>query len=313
MKKMNGKSENLISQIDRLFKMNNMKSIQTRYRYKAACYRLCAWLGKNTNIKKFKNIKTKHIYMYVEFMQGKKFAPKTITLELSSIRFFYLLSNGKEILPTNDKLKLEKIVTHGAKRGWSNEEINAAIALAKEMGRIDVVKAILLSSTFGCRLEEAVVLTNYRVKEAICSGSLYLENTKGKNPREVPVKSENRETLKYILANAKSNDRIFIGIGDQTHKVKKSIQNWIVNHRKCFQETDRLNRNTARIILQENPKAAPKTDLTMHGNRHTYAQMSFKDLLQTNTLKDAKREISERLGHHRTEVTNIYLGKHLER
>jgi len=308
---MNGKSENLKSQIDKLFKQNNMKSIKTRYRYQEACYRFCVWIGENTNIKKFENIKTKHIYMYVAYMQGKPkpYAPGTIKSELSGIRFFYTLTTGKEILPTNSKLKLEKRVTRGARRGWSTKEIDSAIVLAKEMGRIDVVKAIQLSSTFGCRLEEAVVLTTYQVKKAICSGSLYLENTKGKNPREVPVKNENRETLKYILANAKSNDRIFIGIGDQTHKVKKSIQNWIVNHRENFQETDRIDRNTARLILQENAKASPKTDLTIHGNRHNYAQMSFEDILQTNTPNAAKRETSERLGHHRTEVTNIYLGK----
>ena len=176
------------------------------------------------------------------------------------------------------------------------------------MGRMDVVKAILLCYKFGCRLEEAVVLTTYQIKEAICSGFLYLENTKGKNPREVPVKQQDRDTLKYILANAKSEERIFIGISDQTHKVKKSIQNWIVNHRRVFQNSDRINRNTAREILQEDPKASPKTDLTMHGNRHTYAQMDFLDALEKNTVPNAKRKTSEDMGHHRTEVTNIYLG-----
>lgn len=304
---MEGKSKNLIEQIDRLFKLNNMKSIKTRYRYKEACYRFCIWLGENTKIKKFKNIKTKHIFMYVEYMRNKDYAPGTIKLELSAIRFFYTLSQGKSILPSNEKLNLEKRITRGARRSWTQEEIDKAIAVAKDMGRIDVVKAILLSSKFGCRLEEAVVLTNYQIKEAICSGFLYLMNTKGKNPREIEVKVEDREILKYILANAKSKERIFIGIGDKTHKVKRSIQHWITNHRKEFQNVDRIDRNLARKMLEKDKNSAPKVNLTMHGNRHTYAQMSFIEALEDNTANDAKREVSELLGHHRSEVTNIYL------
>jgi len=304
---MEGKSKNLVEQIDRLFKLNNMKSIKTRYRYKEACYRFCIWLGENTKIKKFKNIKSKHIFMYVEYMRNKDYAPGTIKLELSAIRFFYTLSQGKNILPSNEKLNLEKRITRGARRSWTQDEIDTAIAVAKDMGRMDVVKAILLSSKFGCRLEEAVVLTNYQIKEAICSGFLYLENTKGKNPREIEVKAEDREVLKYILANAKSKERIFIGIGDKTHKIKRSIQNWITNHRKEFQSVDRIDRNLARKMLEKDKNSVPKVNLTMHGNRHTYAQMSFIEALEDNTANYAKKEVSERLGHHRREVTNIYL------
>ena len=307
---MNGKSENLINQIDKLFKMNNMKSIKTRYRYKDACYRFCSWLGENTNIKKFANIKVKHIYTYVEHMKEKHYAPGTIKLELSGIRFFYALTDGKEILPTNQKLNLENRITRGAKRAWTEEEKEKAIELAKRMGRIDVVKAIMLCNSFGCRLEEAVVLTTYQVKNSICSDFLYLENTKGKHPREVPVKPENIEVLKYVLANAASTDRIFLSTGFKTHKVKKSIQNWIVNHRKEFQDADRIERDAAREMLQEDKKAAPRVNLTMHGNRHTYAQVTFKEALsEGKTKKEAEKETSEDMGHKRREVTHVYLEK----
>ena len=307
---MNGKSENLKNQINKLFRLNNMKSIKTRYRYRDACYRFCEWLGENTNIKKFANIKVKHIYKYVACMKDKNYAPGTIKLELSSIRFFYALTDGKEILPTNQKLQLQNRITRGAKRAWTEEEKEKAIALAKEMGRIDVVKAIMLCNSFGCRLEEAIVLTTHQVKEAITSDFLYLENTKGKHPREVPVTSENVEVLKYALSNAASMDRIFLSTGCKTHKVKKSIQNWIVNHRKKFQDPDRIERDAAREMLQENKKAAPRVNLTMHGNRHTYAQMTFKDALsEGKTKKEAEKETSGDMGHKRREVTHVYLEK----
>ena len=305
---MNGKSENLKNQINKLFRLNNMKSIKTRYRYKDACYRFCSWLGENTNIKKFKNIKVKHIYTYVACMKEKHYAPGTIKLELSGIRFFYSLTDGKELLPTNQKLTLENRITRGAKRAWTEEEKEKAIALAKNMNRLDVVKAILLCNGFSCRLEEAVVLTTYQVKNAICSDFLYLQNTKGKHPREVPVNSQNVAVLKYVLANAASTDRIFLSTGCKTHKVKKSIQNWIVNHRREFQDADRIDRDTARKMLQENKKAAPRVNLTMHGNRHTYAQMTFKEALSEGKTKgEAEKETSENMGHKRREVTHVYL------
>ncbi|MTK10769.1 MAG: hypothetical protein F8N39_01210 [Clostridiaceae bacterium] len=117
---MNGKYENLEAQIDKLFRENNRKSIKTRYRYKDAAYRFCEWLSENTNIKKFSNIKAKHIYMYVDFMK-KKYAPGTIKMELSGIRFFYSLTDSKERLPSNEKLNLERRTFGGVERSWSGE------------------------------------------------------------------------------------------------------------------------------------------------------------------------------------------------
>ena len=59
--------------------------------------------------------------------------------------------------------------------------------------------------------------------------------------------------------------------------VKKSIQNWIVNHRKRFQEDNRSNRDAARTRLKKDRHATPKVNLTFHGNRHTFAQVTFQE------------------------------------
>lgn len=304
---MNGKYENLKKQIDKLFRENNMKSIKTRYRYKDACYRFCQWLSETTNIKKFSNIKAKHIYMYVEFMK-EKYAAGTIKMELSAIRFFHGLTGSKERLPENEKLNLEKRVFGGVERSWNEEELRNAIDLAEKMNRIDVVMALKLCFNFGTRLEEAIVLTTWQIKKAIENKFLFLDNTKGKNPREVPVDEIKLEILYYVLKNARSKERIFIGVGDKTHKVKRSIQDWIRNHRKEFQDNDRINNAVARELVKADE--TPKANLTVHGARHSYAQQSFLDFIEDGEDKNtAKKATSERLGHHRTSVTNIYLGK----
>ncbi|WML35642.1 tyrosine-type recombinase/integrase [Clostridium sp. OS1-26] len=304
---MNGKYENLEAQIDKLFRENNRKSIKTRYRYKDATCRFCQWLSETTNIKKFSNIKSKHIYMYVDFMKTK-YAPGTIKMELSGIRFFYSLTGSKERLPENEKLNLEQRTFGGVKRSWSEEEIEKAIALAEKMNRIDVVMALKLCFNFGTRLEEAVTLTVWQIKKAIEKGYLYLENTKGNNPREVLVEEIKLVVLYYVLKNAKSKERIFIGIGDKTHKVKKSIQDWIRNHRKEFQDIDRINNTAVRELVKTGE--TPKANVTIHGTRHSYAQQSFLDFTESGEDKTtAKKATSERLGHHRISVTNIYLNK----
>ncbi len=303
---MKGKYENLKKQIDKLFRENNRKSIKTRYRYKDAAYRFGEWLSETTNIKKFSNIKAKHIYMYVDYMKGK-YAAGTIKMELSGIRFFHALTNSKERLPENSRLNLEKRIFGGVRRSWSKEEFEKAIALAERMNRIDVAMALKLGFNFGTRLEEAVVLTTWQLKKAIETGYLCLDNTKGKNPREVPVENK-LDTLHYALKNARSKERIFIGIGDKTHKIKKSIQDWIRNHRNEFQDNDRINNAEAKDAVKAGE--TPKANITIHGTRHSYAQQSFLDFVEAGDDKTtSKKATSERLGHHRISVTNIYLGK----
>lgn len=303
---MNGKYKNLTNQIDKLFKGNNRKSIKTKYRYRDAAYRLCKWLSSATNLKKFSNIKAKHIYMYVAYMKDIGYAPGTIMSELSGIRFFHNMTNSKEKLPENSKLNLEKRIFGKVKRAWSNSEFDKAITLAKSMNRIDVVKALKLGNVFGTRLEEAVTLTTHQVEDALLIGGLYLENTKGKNSREVPLKKDSEDVLNYLLEHKKSKERIFIGVKDKTHKVKKSIQDWIRNHRKEFQDDNRVSNTEARKEVKHGD--IPSANLTMHGTRHAFAQENFFSLIDAGADKDtAMINTSEKLGHHRKSVTNIYL------
>jgi site-specific recombinase XerD len=303
---MNGKYKNLTNQIDKLFKGNNQKSIKTKYRYRDAAYRFCKWLSSVTNLKKFSNVKAKHIYMYVDHMKGIGYAPGTIMSELSGIRFFYDMTNSKEKLPENSKLNLEKRIFGRVKRAWSDNELEKAITLAESMNRFDVAKILKLGYAFGTRLEEGIVLTTKQVEDALKTGALYLENTKGKNPREVPLKKDSIVVLNYLLEHKESKERIFIGMSDKTHKVKKSIQDWIRNHRNEFQDDLRVTNAEARKEVKHGD--IPSANLTMHGTRHAYAQENYFSLIDAGADKNAAMlNTSEKLGHHRKSVTNIYL------
>lgn len=63
----------------------------------------------------------------------------------------------------------------------------------------------------------------------------------------------------------------------------------------------------------EEGKKPKKDTLTWHGLRYYYAQERYRRLIEANK-KQPKRKTSESLGHHRPDITNLYLseipGKH---
>ena len=104
--------DNLTEQIDRIWRGLNQKGYATRSKYYDCTIRFCRYYYEQWRGQKFANISGKHIRGYVEYMQNvKHYAPKTITAELSGIRFYYNAAGGRNNLPTNDTLGLEKNIT----------------------------------------------------------------------------------------------------------------------------------------------------------------------------------------------------------
>ena len=58
--------------------------------------------------------------------------------------------------------------------------------------------------------------------------------------------------------------------------------------------------------LYEDGKKKRTETISWHSLRHTYAQRTYAEALQERPKK-ARKIVSENLGHHRTEVTRIYL------
>ena len=73
---------------------------------------------------------------------------------------------------------------------------------------------------------------------------------------------------------------------DKTHLAMKRLQCFIAYHRKEFTEER----------------------ITFHGLRHTYAHEKYNEFINNGkNEKEARRMVSELLGHHRDDVTRIYL------
>ena len=89
-----------------------------------------------------------------------------------------------------------------------------------------------------------------------------------------------------MLKITPTGQKLFVKPEDKTHLAMKRLQCFIAYHRKEF--TD--NR------------------ITFHGLRHTYAHEQYEKFIQKGfSAYVARKKVSILLGHHRDDVTRIYL------
>ena len=170
------------------------------------------------------------------------------------------------------------------------------------MGRFDVRDAIELGEKLGLRIIEACQFKVGDVKSALGWGGLEIKG-KGGQVRFIPIETEeHKELLKRLYREAKAKglmDGDFVlskTVKYGPRMEKKSIENWIYNHRKDFTDADR--QQTVK------PGKKPRVkNIVFHGLRHSYTQERDKHL-QDDPRR--RQKLSEGLGHHRLSVTNIY-------
>lgn len=127
--------ENLVVQINKIFNNTREGGYKTRARYQESCGRFAVFLAQEFKLQKFSNIQGKHITAYVKHMQAEGKSPATIKTDLSGIRYAYNKSGGRNRLPDNDRLGLEKRSYGTIDKAWTKEEIKMAKDWAKASGR----------------------------------------------------------------------------------------------------------------------------------------------------------------------------------
>lgn len=148
-------------------------------------------------------------------------------------------------MPQNKELKLTKREPQKYNRGWLLTEYQKAREIAELMGRFDVRDGLDLGWHLGLRIIEACQLKVKDVKTALGWGGPDIKG-KGGQVRFVKIETEEQmELLKRLYREAKAkgltdNDFIIsktIRYGPRMEK--KSIENWIGNHRHKFTDPDR--------------------------------------------------------------------------
>lgn len=278
--------KNLEQQYNKLFRHIKTGSFKTRERYKKAMERFIVFLADKYRLEKLANIAPKHIFAYVDYMQKKGNAASTIKTDLAAIRAFHdSMPYTRHKLPKNKELNLDKRKFGGVDRTWTNQEFNNMVAKAMESNREDFVAILVIARYAGLRLEECFRIDTNDAYNAIESGQLFVKG-KGGLTRYVPVNESIRIELEKFLKNTKRGHKLFVADDDKTHLAMKRLQCFISHHRKAFTENQ----------------------ITFHGLRHTFAHEKYDEFIQMGkTDFEARKVVSELLGHHRDDVTRIYL------
>ena len=278
--------KNLETQFNKVFRHLKVGSFKTRERYAKAFKRFMVYLAKEYRLQKLSNISEKHILSYLNHLQKKGLAASTIKTELAAIRFFHdNLPYAKYTLPTNDALELERRTFGGVDRTWDNREYNLMTAKAIEIGHYDYAAILTLARYAGLRLEECFRIDTNDAEKALETGRLFVRG-KGGLTRYVPINRSIEIVLKNALKGVRRGEKLFVRNGDKTHLAMKRLQCFIAYHRKEFTENQ----------------------ITFHGLRHTYAHEKYNEFISIGkNEKEARRMVSELLGHHRDDVTRIYL------
>ncbi len=286
--KMSKTYNNLEIQYKKLFRHLKVGSFKTRERYGKAFKRFMRFLANEYNLQKLSNIAPKHIFAYVEYMQSKGLSASTIKTELAAIRFFHdSMPYTRYILPVNDDLELERRSFGGVDRTWNGSEFNAMITEAMLANREDYLAIFTLARYAGLRLEECFRIDTNDAQKALATGKLFVKG-KGGLTRYVPICEPIKIEFEKILKNRVRGQKLFVDNEDKTHLAMKRLQNFIAYHRKEFTE----NR------------------ITFHGLRHTYAHEKYDKFVKEGCSQyEARKKVSALLGHHRDDVTRIYLSE----
>ncbi len=278
--------KNLEQQYNKIFRHIKVGSYKTRERYGKAFKRFMVFLADEYRMQKLANISPKHIFAYIDYLQNKGLSASTIKTELAAIRFFHdSMPYTRYELPTNNELDLEKRAFGGVDRTWNNQEFNNIVAIAMQNNREDYAAIFTLARYAGLRLEECFRIDTNDAQNALIIGRLYVKG-KGGLARYVPINESIRIEFTKLLKVTERGHKLFVDDNDKTHLAMRRLQCFIAYHRKEFTENK----------------------ITFHGLRHTYAHEQYEKFIKEGCSEFvARKKVSELLGHHRDDVTRIYL------
>ena len=241
-----------------------------------------------------RSLKPKHVDALVSLWKDQGLSIGTFKNRLSALRWWARKVGKDDIIPKdNDALDIGRRSQVGTEsKAWELNE-----AQLEKISDPYVRLSLRLQAAFGLRREEAIMFRpNYAIKDDHIR--LKASWTKGGRTRTVPIRiDEQRQLLEAVRKLARGGALIppNKNYEEQLHRYERQVR-------------------TAGI---KNP----------HGLRHAYAQRRYEELtgwksplaggpasksltIEQRALNEGAREtISRELGHDRTSITRIYLGR----
>ncbi|MDA8335091.1 MAG: tyrosine-type recombinase/integrase [Peptococcaceae bacterium] len=290
-------TNNILGQFQKTINHCNQGSIKTQARYIDAFRSFLIATVAKYRIRDIKNIQQKHVDSFVSNKLEQGISAKTIKTDLSGIRFWhdqisaakYQLDRG---LAGNQKYHLDKTPQGGVARAWTQSQYEAMKDTAHKLDRENVSAAFVLVRYDGLRVHEITRIDYATAKKAVDTGTLHIIGKGGKE-RDIPLSEQGKSVLIEAMGKAKPGQKLFISKGQKTHQAIKAVQDFIRRHRG-----------------QIEGGLGTRKKITIHGLRHLFAQGLYHKLRKEGySDKEARLLVSQRLGHERDEVTEIYLFK----
>jgi hypothetical protein len=241
-----------------------------------------------------RSLKPKHAEALVKHWQDEKLSLSVMKNRLSHLRWWSEKIGKAGMLPADN-------AAYGlGSRQFVSSTSKAQVLVDDKLMPIPdshVRTSLQLQAAFGLRREEAI---KFQPSYADQGGKLVLKGswTKGGRPREIPIRTEEQRQLLQAAHQLAGKDSL------------------IPAQRTYIEQLRVYERHTARAGLHK-----------LHGLRHAYAQQRYLELTgwpsplasgpTRKQLTPSQREIDEQvrlqiayeLGHGRTQITTIYLGR----
>ena len=292
------KAAKLMEQIDKRIFHARKNSVNTRLTYRKRLLKFTAFLPTKFGVQKFANISDKHVSAYVEQLKAEGAKPSTIKGHLSAIRYAHdMFDKTRHVLSGNEIHNIDNRDRIGTVKVWMDEEYQGMIEIAAFRNNDLVKDAIILARHLGLRLHETTRLSRNDLVQAMKTGEVTVKG-KGGKIRSIPIdRAEVVEVFQRRIADTEVGEKVFVSSDEKTHTVMKAIQNFIYNHRE-------------KVLSEERRRGEGNLDkvITYHGLRHAYAKEQYDRFkAQGHTDYEARKAVSQLLGHERDEVTRIYI------
>lgn len=284
-------------------------SIATKLAYRNRMIELVKLLQKlNMPIQNLDEISAKQIrHVFVEVERLGHSAGWVANFN-TAVRRFGVWMGKPELCPAIHKLVSdpEKFIRHQSAtkpKDWESANANFE-DIWSEVDDYCPVTALQmrLAAEFGTRVQEFLM---FRPGTKVSDGMdcIYLdEGTKGGRPRFVPIETQTQREL-LIQAKAMADPVSGLLIAKPGYSLRQSINYY--NH-----------------LIAKLGITKKQLGITTHGLRHGYACRLYKDITGTDAPvmgggkvdkeldKKARKEIAERLGHSRSDITSNYIGNY---
>lgn len=293
---------NLMTQLNKLARHSKGISVhKSMPQYYHQFHLFCLFLADYFNLKTLANIHDKHIIRYVLERQNEGKSASTIKNDLAAIRYFhdqipnsrYRISSNQKLAEKYPEFELKQRKFGGVNRQATEFEYQALVTLAAKSNNPKLANIIQLARELGLRVHEAIKIDRSAAEKALRSGYLTVKG-KGGLVRDVPVPPIAVTILKSATEQVDRGEKLFVPHHLKTHQVIQQVQDFVRNNRDKV--TDSFHNRPAGI------------EISMHSFRHAYAKEQYEIFIEQGFDPDpAKRKVSKLIGHHRADVTDIYL------